>query len=167
MVSFIGKYANLQNFHHFRVFNIYNFWLPKCMSRSRRTIFSVTPFDGKCQNIQINPKSFCANFHLFRDIKILKFYVQNIGQGHGVQFSQWRLPLANVKIYKCNFFTLFIFAKVLPVLTIVTHAHRQTHRHTETDTPVSMGEILQICLKIVDEYAEYKKLEQCQVIITY
>ena len=65
-----------------------------------------------------------------------------IGQGHRVQFSQWRVSKANVKIYKCQFFTfLYIFAKLWSVRTMQhtytqtdRHTDRQTHRQTDTQT---------------------------------
>ena len=31
--------------------NFFNIWPPKSTSRSRSTIFSISPFDGKCQNL--------------------------------------------------------------------------------------------------------------------
>ena len=73
---------------------------------------------------------------------------ENLGKVHGVQFSQWRHSMANVKIYK--HFLFFIFAKVRPVRTKVIHTDRQTHTHThtETDKPIAIGEILQFCLNI-------------------
>ena len=75
-----------------------------------------------------------------------KWMNENVRQG---TFSQWRHSMANVKIYKCNF---FIFAKVRPVRTKVTdkhtHTHTQTnthiHIHMETDKPITIGEILRI-----------------------
>ena len=40
---------------------------------------------------QLLPSERCFNF----------FYLQKVGQGHGVQFSQLHVSMANVKIYKC------------------------------------------------------------------
>ena len=34
-------------------------------------------------------------------LAIKMFDLQQVGQGHGVQFSQLQLSMANVKIYKC------------------------------------------------------------------
>ena len=64
--------------------------------------------------------NFCSSSYRLRDIKIVYFfYLQKVG--HGVQFSQIYHSMANAKIYKHHF---FIFAKVWPVRTIVTHSHR-------------------------------------------
>ena len=47
-----------------------------------------------------------------------------------------------------NIFTFFIFAKVAYVRTIVTDRRTYIYTHTdpETDRPMAIGEILQICL---------------------
>ena len=52
------------------------------------TVFSITPFNGKCQNLQ------------------------NVGQGHRVQFSQLHQSMANIKIYKC-LPQIFVLALIL------------------------------------------------------
>ena len=41
---------------------------PKSRSKSQSAIFSITPFDGKCQNLQMSPTHFCASSYIFRDI---------------------------------------------------------------------------------------------------
>ena len=56
--------------------------------------------------------------------------------------------MENVKIYYRHFLTFLIFVKVRPVRTKVTDTDRQAH--TETDKPIAIDEILQICLKIYD-----------------
>ena len=81
---------------------------------------ATTPFDGKCRNQQMASLHFCVRSYRFRDIKSLNFYLQKVGQGHGAQFSQGHHSVANVKIYKFNFFTFFIFAEVPLVRTKVT-----------------------------------------------
>ena len=55
-----------------------------------------------------------------------------VGHGHEVQFSQWYHSMADVKLYKHNFFTFSIFTKVWPVRTIVTYTdkHVCTHKWT-------------------------------------
>ena len=61
------------------------------------------------------------------------FDLQKVGQSHEVQFLQWwQISMANIKIYKNDNF--FIFAKVWPVLIILTHMHAHTHAHTHTHT---------------------------------
>ena len=46
---------------------------PKCRSRLGSTNFVLTPFDGKCQILQMSPTHFCASSHRFEDIKISIF----------------------------------------------------------------------------------------------
>ena len=54
-------------------------------------------------NIQIDKSRF-GHFALALTVsEILPFKIvdlEKVGQGHGVQFSQWQQPMANVKIYK-------------------------------------------------------------------
>ena len=61
----------------------------------------MTPFDGKCQNLQMSPTQFCASFYRFSDIKIANFYLQKAGQDHRVPFSQLHHSTANDNIYRC------------------------------------------------------------------
>ena len=39
-------------------YKIQQIYLKKYMSRSRRPIFAVTTFDGKCKNLQMSPTHF-------------------------------------------------------------------------------------------------------------
>ena len=64
------------------------------------TIFTMTPLDDKCRNLQVSPTHFSASSYSFRYINILIFYLQKVGQGHGVQFWQLQRSMANVRIYK-------------------------------------------------------------------
>ena len=41
------------------------------------------------------------------------FYIQQVGQSHGVQFSQWRHSMADIKISKCRFLN-FVFLLIIP-----------------------------------------------------
>ena len=138
----------------------------------------MTPFDGKCQNLQSHPINVLRsliiskiltyqNFDLqkvcqghivqfynenirwiiSKSTKVIPcifmpavtiseivmfqiFYLQNVGQRHGIQCLQWGHSMANVKIFNVIFWNFLIFAKVWPVWTIVTH----THTHTQTCT---------------------------------
>ena len=56
-------------------------------SRSRSAILVIKPFDGKCQNLQVSPIIFCASTYLLRIINYY-FFLQKVGQGPGVEFSQ-------------------------------------------------------------------------------
>ena len=93
-------FAILLQFQRYQLFNV---WPLKSRSRSRSAVFEMTPFDGKCQSLQIfsthflrlflpyqrynncrcltpwqTSKSsnvfhlFCASFHRFRDINMLR-----------------------------------------------------------------------------------------------
>ena len=105
--------------------------------------------------------AFWATYENKQISHISNIEIENIGQGHGVQFWHCRFSMANVKIYKCIFFTfLFIFAKVRHMRTKITdrYTHTQTHTHThtqisthihaETEKPMATGEIQQISLTI-------------------
>ena len=46
-------------------------------SRSRSTTFALTPFDGKCQNVQKTHTYFCTSSIFFRDINFLNVYLKN------------------------------------------------------------------------------------------
>ena len=46
----------------------------------------------------------------FCDIKLENFDLEKLGQGHGVQHSQWCHSMENIKIYKCYIFALFPFS---------------------------------------------------------
>ena len=92
----------------------------------------MTQFDCQCKKLQMFPNHYCASSYRFRKIKFLILYLQNVGHCHRMQVLQLHHSMANVKIYKSNFFTFFIFAKVWPMRKIVTHTqtHTQTHTHT-------------------------------------
>ena len=90
---------------------------------------------------------FCRSSNGFKILTFQLFYLQKVGQGHGIQFSQLRYSMANVKIYKRNLFTFFIFAKVRSAVTTVTN--EQTH--TETDKAMAIG-------KIADLPKNYKRI---------
>ena len=71
------------------------------------------------------------------------FFTSKVGKGRGLELSQRRHLMANVKMYKSHFFTFLIFVNIRHVRTKVTD------RHTDTviDKFLAIGEILQICLK--------------------
>ena len=64
-------------------------------SRSHGTIFAMTPFDGKCQNIQMSQTLIVLDI-----LKNLILELQNLGEGHDVQFWYLHHSMANVKICK-------------------------------------------------------------------
>ena len=77
------------HFHTVSDINILDYDLQK-VSQNHSVILAMIPFDDKCQNL---PK--------ISEIKKIKIvYLQKVGQGHGVQFSQLHHWMANAKIYK-------------------------------------------------------------------
>ena len=89
MTSFDGKFQNNKIYkrcflhfsassNRFRCINISNFLPSKSRSRSRSTLFRLTPFDGKCQNLQKTPTHFFASSDRFRDIQILKVLASKV-----------------------------------------------------------------------------------------
>ena len=86
------------------------------MSRSRSTVFAMTPFDGKYQKRTNVCRTFFTLALTISEIYIiLIFYLQKLGHGHRMQFSQLHHSMANVKVYKC---LPRIFAQALTVLEI-------------------------------------------------
>ena len=75
----------------------------KSRSRSWSAIMTITSFDGKFQNLQISSTHFALDLTLSDRAKpkFLMVDLQNLGQCHGVQFSQLHHSMASVKIYKC------------------------------------------------------------------
>ena len=71
---------------------MFKFLPPKSRSRSQSAILAMTPFHGKCENLQMSLLHFYARSYHFSDIKCLSFYLQKVGQGHRVQFSRLHLP---------------------------------------------------------------------------
>ena len=63
----------LRKLSPFQIYIFLIFLPPLCRSRSRSGIFAITPFDGKCQNLQMSHTNFCASSNRLRDVKILKF----------------------------------------------------------------------------------------------
>ena len=51
-------------------------------------IFAITPFNGKCPNLQKTLTHYSASSHLSDVLTVLFFDVKNIGQSHEAQFSQ-------------------------------------------------------------------------------
>ena len=71
-------------------------WPWKVRSSSRSTTFEMVPFDGKYQPLQqsyLGMFRWLSPFTSYSHFKIR--YLENIGQGHDVQHSQWRHSTAN------------------------------------------------------------------------
>ena len=64
----------------------------------------MTLFDDKCQILQISPIHSALASTVSERHKLKFVELQKVGQGHVVQISQWHNSMANVKIYKPNFY---------------------------------------------------------------
>ena len=121
----------------------FDIWNWKCRSRSWRRKMELTPFDRKRLSV------YCWFFHNFSCLAkwishILNIWNRKRRSRWQVQFLHWRVSMANVKICKRYFVTFFYFH----YSSNVTDTYTETHVHTETDKPVAIDEILQICLSI-------------------
>ena len=104
----------------------------------------MTSFDGNVKNLQKNPTHFVLAHH-FIDTFLKILHLQKVGHGQVVQFHN---SMANVKISKCYFFHFFF-------------SLRYCTDRTETDKPISLGKILQICLKTrfpINPINKYKEM---------
>ena len=84
---------------------------------------------AKCQNFQRSPTHFSASSYCFRDIKISNCWTLESRSRSQNAVLQLHHSMANVKIYKCNFLHLLVFAKVWSVRTILTDWQTDTHRN--------------------------------------
>ena len=69
---------------------------------SQSTIFVMTPYDDKCQNLQSLPLFFALALTDSEMLNFLFVTFKKIGQDPWVQYSQWHNSMANVKIYKVS-----------------------------------------------------------------
>ena len=78
------------------------------------------------------------------------FDLEKVGQSHGVQLSQWRHSMENMKTYKKTIFWIFVFCQDT---TCAHDSNTQTHTDTyrETDKVITIGEITDL-LKTVWRY---------------
>ena len=71
-------------------------------------------------------------------LTVWMFYLEKVGQGQGIQLSQWRHLMANIKIFKRHPYIFYFHQN-----TTYNHdSNRQTH--TAMDKLPTIGEILQI-----------------------
>ena len=130
-----------------RISHILNIWYRKRRSRSRRREIGLTAFDRKCLII------YCWFFIILTS--------DNIKTNDFTHFKHLKLKMSRSTILamtrfdgKCwNLQTSFL----RPERTKVTYTHTETARHTytETDKPIAIGEMLQICLKITSVVTWY------------
>ena len=75
----------------------------------------MTPFDGKCQNLEKTNYIFALALANSDILTIKMFDLQKVGQGYGVWFSQWHHSMKNVKSYKrpTHFALAFIVSVIL------------------------------------------------------
>ena len=110
------------------------FWHQKSWSRSRRAIFVIAPFNGKCENLQMSAISFWASSYRLRDIIFVNVWPPNVRQDHGMQFAQFHHSMANVKVDKRHFCAFEMFAKAWPernnfIRFLQTETHINTRRN--------------------------------------
>ena len=69
------------------------------MSKSRRTIIAVAPFDHKYMT---SYQMAIVKLHFFscQNRQFENFDRENLRQGQGVQHSQWTHLMANINLYK-------------------------------------------------------------------
>ena len=111
---------------------VLNVWPSKSRSRSRTAISTITPFNGKCQNLQISHTNLFASSYHFKEF-FWNFLLSKSRSGHGVQFSQLHDSMANVKIYKYIFALDLTVCENLIFQTFDIENVGQGHR-TESDT---------------------------------
>ena len=78
----------------------------KSRSRSWRITFTVAPLDIKFLT-SILMAIVMLHFPAFDKITVEKFDLENLGQGHGVNHSQWSSSMENIDVYKSRTGALF------------------------------------------------------------
>ena len=74
--------------------------------------------------------------------------------------------MAKLKFYKPHFIFL-IFAQVWPMRTILTDTPTHRDTHTSTDKPMAIGEIVHICLKILNGWPLTRRSRSRSAIFAY
>ena len=107
--------------------------------------FQITPFDGKCQNLQIFPTHFCASSYCFRDII---FYLKKRSRSWRSRSLSAITPFDDkCQIYKRHFFVFDFCQDMTYADDFNRHTHTHTHRQTLRQTQKRTSPIVQICLK--------------------
>ena len=83
------------------IFTYQNSWIWKCNSRSWCITFAVAPFDGNYLASYLIAIVMFAFSSLLK-LALQKFDLENVGQCHGVQCSQWSRSMANMNLYKSH-----------------------------------------------------------------
>ena len=87
--------------NHFRDSNVSHFYLKKVgQGHGVNSIFAMRLFDGKYKKLQKTPIFYSLALNISEILTFQIVYLQKVGQGHEVQFSQWGHSMANIKIYK-------------------------------------------------------------------
>ena len=98
MTSFDGKCQNLQTTpthfctgsYRFRYVRIWNVWPAENRSTSRSTISEWCNSIAKVKIYTILPHVFAVALSVSDILQFKTFYLQKVGQVHGVQLTQWR-----------------------------------------------------------------------------
>ena len=86
------------------------------------------------------------------EINVLNFYIQKVGQSHGVQFLQWRYLMANIKIYQIPPYFIALALTVSDILTFqVCLPSKVGYSH---------GVQLSLCWQII--YANIENVKICK-----
>ena len=116
-----------------------NDWPSKSSPRSRSTIFSILPFDGICQNLQMSPSHFYASSYSMREI--------NIGQSHGGEKRHLRPSIASVWMCIDNFFIIlsarqYTNERISHILNIWYRKYRSRSRRRKKDLQRSIADVI-------------------------
>ena len=158
----------------FRLFKILNISFPemlwpwKCRSRSRCTTFAIAFFYGSWDSCQLYKRrtwAFFASSHRVPDIEYYdcqKFFdLEDIGQGHDVQHSQWHHSMANINFFKKLYLSVFtnshrfpdmiskIFQNFSYMGTYIyanwSHTHTHTRARARAQREIAVMTIDKIC----------------------
>ena len=104
-------------------------------SRSRCTIFTMTPFDGKIQNLQMSLDIFfCASSYSFRNLTILNYWRLERGSLRTNFENIFSKIVNNGELLTMNFeYSASRWIKATHTCAC-THTHTHTHTHTNTHT---------------------------------
>ena len=108
------------------------------VSQGHEYNFAMRLFDGKYKNLQKSSYAFYASSNHLRHINVKQFLPQeNRSRSWSTIFAM--RPVDGIcQNLQTSFFTFLIFVKVRRVRMIVTH------RHTETEKAMAIGEILDL-----------------------
>ena len=133
------------------ILTFYILYLQKYWWWSRNTIFALTPFDGKCQNLQMTSPHFGASSYRFRDNNILVVWPlkgRSTSRSTIIAMTPFHGNWKNLHTSFLHFYFSLRYDMCEVAIERNRHAQRYRHTHTrETEKPIAIREIMQICLK--------------------